>query len=65
MPSRTILAENHLSIAKFNRKVQGVPQSQTTATSRHQEDENRTDNRHGRMQDKQTNARGLSLPKAR
>ena len=40
---------------KINRKVQGVPQSQTAANLRHQEEEKNDKNYH--VQNKQTNAR--------
>ena len=45
---------------KVNRKVQGVPQSQTAANPRHQEEETNDKNQH--VQNKQTNARAAHRP---
>ena len=45
---------------KVNRKVQGMPQSQTAAKPRHQEEEKKDKNTHA--QNKQTNAREAQRP---
>ena len=54
-------------IKTVNRKVQGMPQSQTTANPRYQEEEKKDKNIHA--QNKQTNVweaqRQLPLPQAR
>ena len=45
---------------KVNRKVQGMPQSQTAANPRHQEEEKKDKNMHA--QNKQTNVREAQKP---
>ena len=45
---------------KVNRKVQGMPQSQTAANPRHQQEENKDKNIHA--QNKQTNVREAQTP---
>ena len=50
----------HSNVKTVNRKVQGVPQSQTAANPRHQEEEKNDKNEH--VQNKQTNAREAHRP---
>ena len=49
-----------LCLNKVNRKVQGMPQSQTAANPRHQEEEKKDKNIHA--QNKQTNVRETQRP---